>query len=145
MSGNLMGSNTELRFGQLEIPVNLKVNVLQRKSSGIYVLSGISNMFLINQRSITNFDVANFGGFTGSANQNLIQSFSQTIRPDNLSNEETMGQLFNFGFGYEHNLSNGTYLSIEPFYKTSIGSQTFLGQQFSIGGINLRMNFQLKK
>lgn len=145
MSNNIINSSNELRFGQLEIPINLKYSILQSKTSGLYVLSGISNMVFLNQRNVTTFNVANLNAFGSQSGQGAVQSFSQTIRPEDLSGNETVGQLVNFGIGYEYSLNNGTFISVEPFYKTSLGSQTFLGQQFSIGGLNLRMNFQLKK
>jgi hypothetical protein len=145
LSNNLINASSELRFGQLEVPLNLKYRVLENKSSGIYLVSGLSNMFYLNQRNIYTYSSANIAsaGFVGA--QNMVQSFTETVRPDQGSDGAEIGQLINFGFGYEHNLSNGTFIYIEPFYKTSLGSQTFAGQQFSIGGINLRMNFQLKK
>jgi len=144
ISNNVITSSSELRFGQLEIPINLKYQVMDGKNAGVYVLTGVSNMFFLNQRNVSTVNTANMGAMFGSQ-QNVIQTFSQTIRPDNLSGNETMGQMINFGFGYEYSLSNGTFISVEPFYKTSLGGQTFLGQQLSIGGLNLRMNFQLKK
>ncbi|WP_291787387.1 outer membrane beta-barrel protein [Cecembia sp.] len=145
MSNNIINSSNEFRFGQLEIPINLKYSILQSKTSGLYVLSGISNMVFLNQRNVTTFNVANLGAFSSQSGQSAVQRFSQTVRPEELSGNETVGQLVNFGIGYEYGLKNGTFISIEPFYKTSLGSQTFLGQQFSIGGLNLRMNFQIKK
>lgn len=145
MSTNLINASSELRFGQLEVPLNLKYRVLENKSSGLYLVSGLSNMFYLNQRNIYTYSSANIAtaGFVGA--QNMVQSFTETVRPDQGTDGAEIGQLINFAFGYEHNLSNGTFIYIEPFYKTSLGSQTFAGQQFSIGGINLRMNFQLKK
>ncbi|PSL02008.1 outer membrane beta-barrel protein [Cecembia rubra] len=145
LNTNVVTATTELRFGQLEIPVNLKYMLWDKKSAGIYVLSGFSNMFFLNQRSVYTFSALNMnsGGF--AIGQNAVQTFTQTVRPESGSDNGNMGQLINFGIGYEHSLSNGTFISVEPFYKTSLGGQTFLGQQLSIGGLNLRMNFQLKK
>lgn len=144
ISNNVINSSSELRFGQLEVPINLKYQVMDGKNAGLYVLTGVSNMFLLNQRNVNTVNTANMSAMFGPQ-QDLVQTFSQTIRPDNLSGSETIGQMINFGFGYEYGLSNGTFISVEPFYKTSLGRQTFLGQQMSIGGLNLRMNFQLKK
>jgi hypothetical protein len=144
MSTNIINSASELRFGQLEIPVNLKYKVLENNKSGFYLLSGLSNMFYLNQRNVNTFESVNFNMAGLVTSQNVVESFSETIRPSDVSANATMGQMINFGLGYEHNLNNGTFFSVEPFYKTSLGGQTFWGQQFSIGGINLRMNFQLK-
>lgn len=143
-SGNFINATQEFSFGQLEIPINLKYKVLENKSSDIYLISGFSNMVYLNQQNTTTFSTANLaqGNFVGM--QPAIQTFTQTESPPRGSGNVDSGQMLNFGFGYEQNLKNGTFLSIEPFYKFSLGDQTFNNQQFSIGGINLRMNFQLK-
>lgn len=143
-SGNFINSTTELSFGQLEIPINLKYKVLENKNSDIYFISGFSNMMYLNQQNTTTFSTANLnqGNFVGM--QSAIQTYTQTESPSSGTGNVDSGQMLNFGFGFEQNLKNGTFLSIEPFYKFSLGDQTFNNQQFSIGGINLRMNFQLK-
>lgn len=143
-SGNFINASTELSFGQLEIPINLKYKVLENKNSDVYFISGFSNMMYLNQQNTTTFSTANlnYGTFVGM--QSAIQTYTQTEVPNTGSGNVDTGQMLNFGFGFEQSLKNGTFLSIEPFYKFSLGDQTFNNQQFSIGGINLRMNFQLK-
>jgi hypothetical protein len=143
-SGNFINATSEFSFGLLEIPINLKYRVLENKSSDVYLISGFSNMVYLNQQNTTTFSTANLaqGNFVGM--QPAIQTFTQTESPGGGSGNVDSGQMLNIGFGFEQNLKNGTFLSIEPFYKFSLGDQTFNNQQFSIGGINLRMNFQLK-
>jgi hypothetical protein len=145
LSNNLINTNTELKFGQLEIPINLKFIVMDKKSYGLYLVSGVSNMVYVNQRTVNTFTAVNFNNSGLMGSQNMVETFSDTVRPSEGNSSSNVGQMVNFGFGYEHNLKNGTFISFEPFFKTSIGGQTFLGQQFSMGGMNLRMNFQLKK
>jgi len=144
MSNNLINTNSELKFGQLEIPINLKFMVMDKKASGLYLVSGISNMVYVNQRSINTFNAVNLNTSGFLTSQNMVQTFTETVRPSEENSRSNVGQMINFGLGYEHSLKNGTFVSFEPFFKTSVGSQTFLGQQFSIGGMNIRMNFQLK-
>lgn len=145
LSNNLINTNSELKFGQLEIPINLKFIVMDKKSYGLYLVSGVSNMVYVNQRTVNTFTAVNFNNSGLMGSQNIVETFSDTVRPSEGNSGSNIGQMVNFGFGYEHNLKNGTFISFEPFFKTSIGGQTFLGQQFSMGGMNLRMNFQLKK
>jgi hypothetical protein len=145
LNTNVVNATTELRFGQLEIPLNLKYMIMDKKSAGLYVISGLSNMFFLNQRTVSTFSAVNMNTAGLAIGQHSVQTFTQTLRPEPGSDGGNVGQLINFGFGYEHSLNNGTFISVEPFYKTSLGGQTFLGQQLSIGGLNLRMNFQLKK
>jgi hypothetical protein len=146
MSSNFITSSNRLSFGQVEVPVNLKYRILENKSSGWYLMSGLSNMMYINQQQITTYSTANFGVANfGIAATPQVQTFESVTTPSADQGSMNVGQLVNLGFGFEQNLKNGTFVYIEPFYKFSLGSQTFAEQQFSIGGINLRMNFQIKK
>lgn len=146
MSSNFITATNELSFGQLEVPFNLKYKVFENEKSDIYLISGVSNMFYLNQRNTVTYNAVSLAssGFAGSTA--ALTTLSETFTPESQSNSSNVGigQLLNLSFGYEQNLSNGTFLSIEPFYKLSLGNQTFINQQFSIGGLNLRMNFQLK-
>ncbi|MCH6234622.1 hypothetical protein [Cognataquiflexum rubidum] len=143
-TGNVINTSRELSFGQLDIPINLKYKVMDKKESDIYLISGLSNMFYLNQQDVTTFSTANLATANFVSNQQMVNTFTQTIVPDSQSSGINTGRMVNFGVGFEQNLKNGTFLSIEPFYKLPLGNQTFTNQQFSMGGINLRMNFQLK-
>jgi hypothetical protein len=144
-TGNVINSSRELSFGQLEIPLNLKYRVFEKKESDLYLISGVSNMVYLNQQDVTTFSTANIATSNFANSQQAVETFTQTLEADSQGNGINTGRMLNFGVGFEQNLKNGTFLSIEPFYKIALGNQTFSNQQFSIGGINLRMNFQLKK
>jgi hypothetical protein len=144
LSGNYINASNELSFGQLEIPINLKFKVLENKSSDLYVVSGFSNMLYLNQQNVTTYNAVNFAQPNFSGSNQVVQTFTETQRPDSESGNVDSGQMLNLGLGFEQSLKNGTFISIEPFYKVSLGTQTFSNQQFSIGGVNLRMNFQIK-
>lgn len=144
-SNNALGASYELSFGQLEIPVNLKYRLLEKNTSAFYLITGLSNMVYLNQKSVGTFSAANFSTSGAMAAQSMVRTFTEVSQPEGNTDSVDRGMLINFSCGYEYNLENGTFLSLEPFYKMSIGNQTFVNQQFSIGGINLRVNFQLKK
>lgn len=143
-TGNIINTSRELSFGQFEIPINLKYKVMDKKESDLYLISGLSNMVYLNQKDVTTYSSANLSSANFAGSQQMLNTIKQTVEPDPQSNGIDTGRMLNFGVGFEQNLKNGTFLSIEPFYKLSLGNQTFTNQQFSIGGINLRMNFQLK-
>lgn len=143
-TGNVINSSREVSFGQLEIPLNLKYKVFEKKESDLYLISGVSNMVYLNQQDVTTFSTANIATSNFANSNQMIETYTQTVEPDSQGNGVDTGRMLNFGVGFEQNLKNGTFLSIEPFYKIALGNQTFTNQQFSIGGINLRMNFQLK-
>ena len=146
-STNFLSASYELSFGQLEIPVNLKYKLMEKDASRIFIISGLSNMVYLNQQHTGTFNTVNFSTSGFSSSEQTIQTLTEIVRPEsgvNGSGVET-GRMFNFSLGYEYDLKNGTFLSVEPFYKMSLGNQTFISQQFAIGGLNLRMNFQFKR
>jgi hypothetical protein len=144
-AGNYINSTAELSFGQIEIPLNMKYSVIQKKSSDFYVVSGLSNMFYVNQQKTTTYNTVAFISNTPNAAAQTLNSSSISESPASSEGQVDVGQLINLGMGFEQNLKNGTSISFEPFYKFTVGDQTFVDQRFAIGGINLRMNFQLKK
>lgn len=144
-AGNYINSTSELSFGQVEIPLNMKYAVLRKKTSDLYLISGLSNMFYLNQVKTTTYNSVVFAANTMSAGVQTLNATSQSESPSTSGGQVDVGQLINLGFGFEQHLKNGTSLSFEPFYKFTLNDQTFVDQRFAIAGINLRMNFQLKK
>ncbi|WP_143962423.1 outer membrane beta-barrel protein [Litoribacter populi] len=133
----------ELTIANLDIPINLKYKVLDRPQAGLYVISGLSSMVYLNQTTVESYSQPSFG--FGPQTNAVDAVISNELTPDGGEGGVDLGRMLNLSFGYEHNLTNGTFLSIEPFYKMPLGNMTFIDQQFSIGGINLRMNFQFRK
>lgn len=146
-SNNFVNATYELSFGQLEIPLNLKYKIIEKKDSDFYLITGISNMVYLNQKNVGTFTTAQFTNNGLISNQQAAQTFTETVRPGSVdsSGDVYVGQMINLSLAYEYSLQNGTFISVEPFYKLSMGGQTFVNQQFAIGGLNLRMNFQIKK
>lgn len=145
---NFINSSYQLDFASLDIPVNLKYQVMETKNSGFYLITGLSSMVYLNQQATESFQTNSF--FTTEADGVLsfspsVQQFSTVITPESGDNNVDLGRMVNLSVGYEYNLSDGMFISFEPFYKLPIGSLTFANQQFSIGGLNLRMNFKMGK
>ncbi len=147
-NSNFLNSSYQLDFASLDIPINLKYQVMESKNSGFYLITGLSSMVYLNQQATETFQTNSF--FTTEADGLLsftpsVQQFSTLITPDGGENNVDLGRMVNLSIGYEYNLSDGMFISFEPFYKLPIGSLTFANQQFSIGGLNLRMNFKMGK
>jgi hypothetical protein len=147
-SPRLIGSNAELNFSGLDIPVNLKYKVMDKESSGLFLITGLSSMVYLNQQTTETMAVNSY--FTANTNGSLefqrsVQEYTLEAGPENKADGVDLGRMLNLSIGYEYNLKNGTFLSIEPYYKLPLGDMTFANQQFSIGGLNLRMNFNLGK
>lgn len=143
-----IGSNAELNFTGLDIPINLKYKVMDNEQSGLFLITGLSSMVYLNQQTTETMAVHSY--FTANTNgtldfQQSVQEFTHEAGPVGNADSFDLGRMLNLSIGYEYSLKNGTYLSIEPYYKLPLGDMTFANQQFSIGGLNLRMNFRIGK
>ncbi|NHE55303.1 outer membrane beta-barrel protein [Cyclobacterium plantarum] len=147
-SSNIIDTNYQLNFASLDIPVNLKYRVYDKKQTGIYLITGLSSMVYLDQNSVETIEAQSLfstNSFSGDLEYAPnVQKFSNVISPQSGQSNTDMAGLLNLSIGYEYQLNNEFYLSFEPFYKLPLGGLTFADQQFSIGGINLRMNFNLK-
>ncbi|HLU89961.1 MAG TPA: hypothetical protein VKZ51_09035, partial [Cyclobacteriaceae bacterium] len=134
---SFIGSDSELNFSGLDIPINLKYKVMDKEKSGLYLISGLSSMVYLNQKTYETYAMNSY--FTTSTEGALafrqsVQEFTHEARPEGGADGMDLGRMLNLSVGYEYNLKNGTYLSIEPYYKLPLGDMTFANQQFSIGG-----------
>lgn len=144
---NYIGSVMQLNFASLDIPVNLKYRVMDRKNTGLFLITGLSSMVYLDQQATETFQTNSF--FTNSAEglsfAPSVQNFTSVYAPEGGRNSVDVGGMLNLSVGYEYNLNDRMFISLEPFYKLPLGNLTFANQQFSIGGLNLRMNFKIGK
>lgn len=147
-TNNYLGSDYTFRYSSLDIPINLKYKLVDKSRADFFLITGLSSMIYLNQTGTETFSVDS--RFSTSATGSLIsaqsvQTYSEEYKPEDGQSNVDLGKMLNLSFGYEYSLTNGTFLSIEPYYKLPLGNMTFTNQQFSVGGVNLRMNFQFKK
>jgi hypothetical protein len=135
-----------LSFNHLEIPLNFRYNLKNYKNSDFYLISGVSSMLYFNQKSLITFSTVAFNSLNFPDGSSEVKVITKSVSPESIStNSNNIGALLNLSFGYEQHINKGASFSFEPFYKFSLGEQTFTNQSFGIGGINVRMNFQFKK
>lgn len=146
-SNNFIGSEMQLNFASLDIPVNLKYKVMDRKNTGLFLITGLSSMVFLDQKATETFETNSF--FTTSAEglsfAPSVQKFTSVYAPEGGGNNVDIGGMLNLSVGYEYSLNEGMFISLEPFYKLPLGNLTFANQQFSIAGLNLRVNFKIGK
>lgn len=147
-NSNIIDTDYQLNFASLDIPVNLKYKVFDKNQSGIYLITGLSSMVYLEQNTVETVEtqslfLANSLSGTLEYAPN-VQQFSTVHTPAANQRNADLAGLLNLSFGYEYKLNSEFYFSLEPFYKLPLSNLTFANQQFSIGGVNLRMNFNLK-
>ncbi|EPR68955.1 outer membrane beta-barrel protein [Cyclobacterium qasimii] len=147
-NSNIIDTDYQLNFASLDIPVNLKYKIYDKKQTGLYLITGLSSMVYLKQNTVESYQAQslfNANSINGALEYTpSIQSFSNVFTPETGQSNTDVAGLLNLSFGYEYQLNKEFYLSFEPFYKLPLGGLTFADQQFSIGGVNLRMNFNFK-
>lgn len=147
-NSNIVDADYRLNFASLDIPVNLKYKIFDQKQTGIYLITGLSSMVYLEQNTVETYEAQSLfspNSFSGTLEYApTTQKFSNVITPESGHRGADLAGLLNISFGYEYQLNNEFYFSLEPFYKIPLSNLTFADQQFSIGGVNLRMNFNLK-
>lgn len=147
-NSNIIDTDYRLNFASLDIPVNLKYKVYDQKQTGIYLITGLSSMVYLEQNTVETYEAQSL--FSANSLRETLdyapntQKFSNVITPESGNRGADLAGLLNISFGYEYQLNDEFYFSLEPFYKIPLSNLTFADQQFSIGGVNLRMNFNLK-
>lgn len=148
ISSNIIDTEYRLNFASLDIPINLKYKFYDKEQTGLYFITGLSSMVYLDQNTVESYQAQSLFN-ANSINGALeyapsVQSFSNVYTPESGQSNADVAGLLNLSIGYEYKLNKGFYVSFEPFYKLPLGSLTFANQQFSIGGVNLRMNFNFK-
>lgn len=148
INSNIIDTDYRLNFASLDIPVNLKYKFYDKNQTGLYLITGLSSMVYLEQNTVESYQTQslfNANSFSGDLEYApSVQSFSNVFTPENGQSNADVAGLLNLSFGYEYQLNKEFYISFEPFYKLPLGGLTFANQQFSIGGVNLRMNFNFK-
>lgn len=148
MSSNIIETEYRLNFASLDIPINLKYKFYDKEQTGMYFITGLSSMVYLDQNTVESYQAQslfNANSVSGALEYApSVQSFSNVYTPESGQSNADVAGLLNLSFGYEYKLNKGFYVSFEPFYKLPLGNLTFANQQFSIGGVNLRMNFNFK-
>lgn len=118
-----------------DIPVNLKYTLVDRKNT-IYLSSGISSNFFINESYTYSFDYQMNGTNT-----------SKTPDEESSTNLQTFdfARVLNFSFGFDRPLSEKTRISFEPFIKYPLSGLGAHDLRFGAAGMNLKLNFNSLK
>jgi len=118
-----------------DIPVNLKYTLLERKNT-IYLSSGISSNFFINESYTYSFDYQMNGTNT-----------SKTPDEESSTNLQSFdfARVLNFSFGFDHPLNKQTRISFEPFIKYPLSGLGAHDLRFGAAGMNLKLNFNRLK
>lgn len=116
----------------LDIPVNLKYTLLEKKNT-FYLSTGFSSNFFIDESYTYTFNYQ-----TNNSKEPTLQSSSKFQSFD-------FAKVLNFSMGLDHRINNQTKLTLEPFVKYPLSGLGANDLRFGAAGMNLKLNFNRSK
>ncbi len=111
----------------LDIPLNLKYLISDNKND-LFVSAGLSSNYFFREDYEYRYTTSTYNGqSTNSRLSNQASSFN-------------FGRMLNFSVGMGYPLGKQNKLSVEPYVKYPLGTQTTEDLRFGSAGINLRFN-----
>lgn len=129
----------------IELPVNLVVNLFERKRSGFFISAGTSSLFYISQQfeadfvnKYTKMDLnASTGQYTAAT---MFSTVEVEKEYDSFSRADFFG-LANLSAGYSFPYSKTGTMLVEPFVQLPVNDLTSLNLRIRYAGVSMKMQF----
>ncbi len=145
LSGTISSYSADIEVLSMEIPVNFVFSVRKRARTNLFVSTGASTVFYLNQRLSGSFDNT-YTKTLYNSNSGAIsyESVTTTARIESeqefLNRVDFMG-LANFSAGYSFPFSKTGNLLFEPFIQLPVKDLTSLNLRIRYGGISMKIQF----
>jgi len=119
----------------LDVPVNLRYSLIQKKHE-LYFTAGLSSNFFFDE------------SYTYTYKLNTNYQFSQTSEETSSKTEYQsfdLARMLNLSVGFEQPIGKQSKLSFEPFIKYPLGGLGAQDLKFGAAGMNLKLNFSTSK
>lgn len=145
LSGTTTSYEADIDVVSMEIPVNFLFSIRKRTRTSLFVSTGASTVFYLNQRMTGSFDNTYtktlYDAYTGATS---YESVTTTARIESeqefLTRVDLMG-LANFSAGYSFPFSKTSNLLLEPFIQLPLKDLTSLNLRIRYGGISMKLQF----
>ena len=145
LSGTTTSYEADIDVVSMEIPVNFLFSIRKRTRTNLFVSTGASTVFYLNQRMTGSFDNTYtktlYDAYTGATS---YESVTTTARIESeqefLTRVDLMG-LANFSAGYSFPFSKTSNLLLEPFIQLPLKDLTSLNLRIRYGGISMKLQF----
>jgi hypothetical protein len=145
LSGTTSSYTADIEVVSMEVPVNFVFSVLKRARTNLFVSTGASTVFYLNQRLSGSFDNtytktlydSNSGAVTY---ESVTTTASIESEQEFLNHVDLMG-LANFSAGYSFPFSKTSNLLFEPFIQLPLKDLTSLNLRIRYGGLSMKIQF----
>ncbi len=118
----------------LDVPVNIKYMLLEKKKD-LYVVAGISSNFFIDEAYTYNYEY--------NTNDNSADAYKNEKTSGNNSSFD-FARMLNLSVGFGYPVGRQSKLSFEPFVKYPLGGLGTQNIRFGSAGLNLKLNFSTR-
>ncbi len=138
--GRAQSKKMDAQLLALDIPINLKYNLIENSGNSFFISAGISSRAYFSENYNSAYyaeDLLTLGEKPGRTNT-VLQEEEKTVKA--FKRFDT-AKILNFSFGMDYRFRNGMGLQIEPFIKYPLGLLTSENIKLGSGGIQFRVYF----
>lgn len=144
LSGTTTSYEADIEVLSMEVPVNFVFSLRKRGGSNLFVTTGASTVFYLNQRLSGNFSNtytrATVDAYGGVSYESMTTSVKVESDQELLNRVDLMG-LANFSAGYSMPFGKVTHISFEPFVQLPMRDLTSLNLRIRYGGLSMKIRF----
>jgi len=138
--GSEQSKKMDVNILALDIPVNIKYNLVENPGSSLFISAGISSMIYFNEHYKNEYYTENRLAFDENFQRTVIV-FREEEKSVPAFNRVDAAKILNVSLGMMYRFSNGMDIQIEPFFKYPLAPVTSENIKLGSGGIQFRVYF----
>ena len=145
LSGTTTSYESDIDVVSMEIPVNFIFSIRKRARTNLFVSTGASTLFYLNQRLSGSFDNTYtktlYDSYSGAISFESVTTTARIESEQEFLNRVDLLGLANFSAGYSFPFSKTSSLLLEPFIQLPLKDLTSLNLRIRYGGISMKLQF----
>lgn len=145
LSGTTTSYEADIDVVSMEIPLNFLFSIRKRTRTNLFVSTGASTVFYLNQRMTGSFDNTYtktlYDAYTGATSYESVTTTARIESEQEFLNRVDLMGLANFSAGYSFPFSKTSNLLLEPFVQLPLKDLTSLNLRIRYGGISMKLQF----
>lgn len=138
--GGSSSKKMDVQLVVLDIPVNLKYNVMENSGGSIFVSAGISSLVYFDEKYKSTYYAETLLAIDGNS-EPIVTVFKEEEKSIKPFNRVDAAKILNLSVGVNYRLKNGMNVQIEPFIKYPVRPITSENIKLGSGGIQFRVYF----
>lgn len=138
--GSAQSKKTDVQLLALDIPINIKYDLVDNPGSSLFVSAGISSMLYFKENYTNEYYSENILAIDENAERN-ITVYKEEEKSIPAFNRVDVAKILNVSLGIMYRFRNGMDIQIEPFIKYPLAPVTSENIKLGSGGILFRVYF----